>query len=327
MGIQFAGNILTQSNGEPLPISMGGTGQTTAPTAINALLPIQSNQAGKVLKTDGTNVSWSLASGQPGGANTQIQFNDAGTFGASTTIVINKVTGALASTSTFTSTGLNITGAATDSRTLAFQTEGSDRWFLKADATSDFEFVRVADNGLTTNQVYTVSRATGAFDFKSTPTVNGSPIATSTSASALTGSTLASNVVSSSLTSVGTLTSLAVTGAITTNGRAVGYLAVPQNIQNTGYTLQLSDAGNHIFTITGGATWTIPANSSVVFPVGTAVTFVNQSTSPCTIAIVSDTLYLGGAGTTGSRTLGSYGFATALKTSTTTWIISGTSLS
>ena len=30
MGVQFAGNILVQTNGGPLPISQGGTGQTTA---------------------------------------------------------------------------------------------------------------------------------------------------------------------------------------------------------------------------------------------------------------------------------------------------------
>jgi len=46
-----------------VPIANGGTGQTTAIAAINALLPSQSSQSGKVLSTDGTNTSWIAAGG------------------------------------------------------------------------------------------------------------------------------------------------------------------------------------------------------------------------------------------------------------------------
>lgn len=46
-----------------VPIANGGTGQTTATTAINALLPSQASQSGKVLSTDGTNTSWIAAGG------------------------------------------------------------------------------------------------------------------------------------------------------------------------------------------------------------------------------------------------------------------------
>ena len=41
-----------------LPIANGGTGNTTASSAINALLPSQFGQAGEFLVTDGTDVSW-----------------------------------------------------------------------------------------------------------------------------------------------------------------------------------------------------------------------------------------------------------------------------
>jgi len=41
-----------------LAIANGGTGQTTATDAINALLPLQTSNTGKVLTTDGTNTSW-----------------------------------------------------------------------------------------------------------------------------------------------------------------------------------------------------------------------------------------------------------------------------
>lgn len=42
----------------PLPIADGGTGQSTANAALNALLPSQSGQSGKVLSTNGANASW-----------------------------------------------------------------------------------------------------------------------------------------------------------------------------------------------------------------------------------------------------------------------------
>jgi len=41
-----------------LPIASGGTGQTTANAALNALLPSQGGNAGEYLTTDGTNSSW-----------------------------------------------------------------------------------------------------------------------------------------------------------------------------------------------------------------------------------------------------------------------------
>ena len=110
--------------------------------------------------------------------------------------------------------------------------------------------------------------------------------------------------------------------SMTVGGTAVGYLTVPQNAQGA-YTLVLSDSGKHIFTSSGGVTWTIPANGSVAFPIGTAVTFVNQSAVTCSIAITSDSMYLAGAGTLGTRTLAAYGMATAIKVSATSWMISG----
>jgi hypothetical protein len=110
-----------------------------------------------------------------------------------------------------------------------------------------------------------------------------------------------------------------------------GYLNIPQNSKSANYTLVLSDAGKHILhpsADTTARTLTIPANSSVAFPIGTAVTFVNQSAGGViTIAITSDTMRLAGAGTTGSRLLDANGVATAIKITTTEWIISGVNLS
>lgn len=105
---------------------------------------------------------------------------------------------------------------------------------------------------------------------------------------------------------------------------------IQQNSQSAAYTLLLSDAGKHIYHPSADTTariWTIPANASVAFPVGTAVSFVNDtSAGVITISITSDTLVLAGTGSTGSRTLAANGIATALKITDTRWIISGTGL-
>jgi hypothetical protein len=132
-----------------------------------------------------------------------------------------------------------------------------------------------------------------------------------------------------------TLTNKTISGAsntITQDGtNAVGFLAVPQNSKSAAYTLVLADAGKHILhpsADTTARTFTIPANSSVAFPVGTAVSFINQNgAGTITISITTDTMRLAGAGTTGSRTLAANGIATAVKITTTEWIISGSGLS
>lgn len=49
-----------------VPIAKGGTGFTTANNALNALLPTQTSNANKYLKTDGTNTSWATISGGSG---------------------------------------------------------------------------------------------------------------------------------------------------------------------------------------------------------------------------------------------------------------------
>lgn len=119
---------------------------------------------------------------------------------------------------------------------------------------------------------------------------------------------------------------------LTSTGTTIGWAPprILQNSQSAAYTLVLSDAGKHLLHPSADTTariWTIPANSSVAFPVGTAVTFVNQNAGgTITIAITTDTMRIAGLGSTGSRTLAANGIATALKITSTEWIISGSGL-
>jgi hypothetical protein len=109
--------------------------------------------------------------------------------------------------------------------------------------------------------------------------------------------------------------------------RSAGYLGIPASAVSTTNTLTIADAGEHIYVTTNSQTITIPANASVAYPIGTTLTFIAGPSPVVTVTIANnDTMYLVGAGTTGSRTLAAYGSATAMKVSATVWFIAGTGL-
>lgn len=109
-----------------------------------------------------------------------------------------------------------------------------------------------------------------------------------------------------------------------------GYINIPQNSQSAAYTTVAADAGKHIFHPAADAnarTFTIDSNANVPYALGTTLTFINETSQLVTIAITSDTLTLAGTTTTGSRTLSQNGMATAVKITSTKWLISGSGLS
>ena len=76
---------------------------------------------------------------------------------------------------------------------------------------------------------------------------------------------------------------LTATGTITTT--SIGYRGVPQNSQSAAYTLALVDSGKHVLNTTGG--FIIPANATIAFPIGSAVSIYNNSDTAQTVNIVS----------------------------------------
>jgi hypothetical protein len=98
---------------------------------------------------------------------------------------------------------------------------------------------------------------------------------------------------------------------------------MPQNSKSSPYSTVIGDAGKHIYITTST---TITIDGSVAYPVGTTIGFISAVGVTTTIAIGTDTLYLGGTGTTGSRTLAAYGMATAVKVESGKWFISGNGL-
>jgi len=123
-----------------LPVANGGTGQTSASAAINALVPTQTSNSGKYLKTDGTSVSWedvtaggvgtvtSVASGN--GMNfTTITGTGTVTMGTPSTLT-SSTSNAVTATShthavTFPNTITSVNGASTGAITVTYAINAS----------------------------------------------------------------------------------------------------------------------------------------------------------------------------------------------------------
>jgi hypothetical protein len=165
-------------------------------------------------------------------------------------------------------------------------------------------------------------------------TLSGTALPVVNGGTGVTTSTGSGNVVlstSPSLTTpvLGTPTSGTLSNCTVDGTDAVGFRNVPVNSQSAAYTLVLADSGKTILHPSSDAnarTFTIPSNASVAYPIGTVVTFINMTSQVVTIAITTDTMNLSPAGTTGSRSLAQYGSATALKITSTNWLISGSGL-
>ena len=132
------------------------------------------------------------------------------------------------------------------------------------------------------------------------PTINGGTLATAT--------INASNTVGD-------------TGTIA--AASPGFRGLPLSAQTQGaaITLALTDASKTVQNTLGG--WTIPANGTIAFPIGTAIELFNNSGATQTAAITTDTLRLTGTATTGTRTIQQYGSAMIIKRTATMWTISG----
>ena len=87
------------------------------------------------------------------------------------------------------------------------------------------------------------------------------------------------------------------------------------------YTGVIGDAGKLITLSNASAiTFTIPANASVAYPVGTVINLVQLGAGQVTVAITSDTL-----NSPDSRTKlkGQYSLASVIKITSTSWVLSG----
>jgi hypothetical protein len=199
--------------------------------------------------------------------------------------------------------------------------------------------VTTGDTGTVTTTMLAATTGSGSVVLATSPTLV-TPVLGVASATTVNKVTLTAPATGSTLTIADgkTLTAsnsitLAGTDATTMTfppaSASVGYLNVPINSQSAAYTTVLADSGKVIFhpsTDANARTFTIDSNANVAYALGTVLTFINMTSQVVTIAITSDTMYLVGTGTTGSRSLAQYGMATAIKMTSTTWMISGSGL-
>jgi len=112
-----------------------------------------------------------------------------------------------------------------------------------------------------------------------------------------------------------------------TQTAAAGYRGTILNTQDTNYTLVLGDSGKTIYhTSASTHTYTIPANASVAYPIGTIIQIENENAGGnVTLAITTDTLRW--ESSTGSRTIAANGSASIKKVTATLWRLVGTGIS
>lgn len=344
---------------------------------VDGLVNAGSNTGTQFLRDDGTWAVPAGTGGTPGGADTNVQYNDAGAFGGEAAFAYNKTTNTLTveniSMTGSISTPLFVSATGLIGDYLSLNQPGSAPvrgWYtpsttemrgniattnilnMKYDASYSFVVgvgVVPAAWSNTILPVYAVeigdraavSQFSGGMDIGWNTKVDsayayvarsasGTPALLTLSAGTAVFKMAASNPgAGNAITFVSPLT-VSTSGISVTGDVVISGASIPQNSQSADYTLVAADANKHILHPSADTTarvFTIPANASVAYSIGTAITFVNQnSAGTITIAITSDTMRLAGAGTTGSRTLAANGVATALKITSTEWIISGTGL-
>ncbi len=109
---------------------------------------------------------------------------------------------------------------------------------------------------------------------------------------------------------------------------AVAYRELPQSAKGAGFALDLTQGAGHVYYTGGAATATVPANGTVAFPIGTAITVVNNGTGALAIARAAGVVMKWAAtNTDADRSLAVGGVAALLKVATDTWFISGAALS
>lgn len=328
--------------GLALPVTgeLSGTWGDMVDNGITSYVDI--SVAGTVTLTNDGAVTLSNTNGTSAATNIVSSLTGAGT--ASAQFAIIKVTGTLTTAKVITApstskTYLIVNSATGSTVTLKASGQTGISVAVGETATAYFngtDYVKVASTVAATNVSSITFGSTGLTPSTATTgavTVAGTLAVANGGTGVTTSTGSGNNVLSTSPTLVtpvlGTPTSGTLSSCTVDGTNSVGYLNIPINSQSAAYTLVLADSGKailHPSTDANARTFTIPANGTVAFAIGTAVTFINMTSQVVSIAITTDTMYLGGTGTTGTRSLAQYGTATCIKMTSTTWIINGSGL-
>ena len=298
--ISTSGTLAFSLSGTALPVANGGTGQTTYTDGQLLIGNSTGNTLTKTTLTAGSGITVTNSAG----AITIASTSGAGTV---TSVAASGGTTGLS----FTGSPITTSGTLTVAGTLAVASGGTG-----ATSASGARLTLLAAGSGANSDITSLTGLTTPLSIAQGGTAG------TTQATARSGIGAAASGANTDITALNQDVAITATGTIAAN--TLGFRGLPQNSQTGAYTLALSDAGKHISITTGGVV--VPANSSVAFPIGTAVVVYNDSASSQTISITTDTMYLAGTATTGSRTLQQRGLATCVKVASTTWVISGAGL-
>lgn len=249
-----ASGTLTNATGLPLttgvtgtlPIANGGTGQTTANAAFNALVPSQTGNSGKVLTTNGSSTSWTTSL-TAAGSNTQVQFNSSGVFGASANLTFDG--------STLTVNGIAVTRGANSVGTntiidsiMQFNTTGNNNVAVGSNAlysnTTGFYNTAIGSGSMFNHTTGESNTALGFFSLRSNTTGNNN--------TAVGSSTLGSNTTGANNVAVG---EEALTQSTSSSNTALGFYAL-RNLT--------SGAGNIAIGEFAGSSVTTGGNNTLI---------------------------------------------------------------
>lgn len=320
MSFNGTGTFNINTTGQPV---VGGT--TISTTVFNALTADLANGLTNTLTKDGQSTPTNnikLGGFKLTGVGLATVTGDALSYGRNATVNDLAILGAI----TFTG---GISGTTINSSTIGATTPSTGA------------FTTLAASGAVSGAGFTAY-------FASPPAIGG------TVAAAITGTTITANTgfvgahngtVGATTAAAGLFTTLGASGVTTlgadgvftaayspTSVRSIGYRGVPQvggASKTASYTLALADAGHHVYLTgsTASQSVTIPANSSIAFPIGTTISIVNGASVVWTVPITTDTMTLAGGTTTGTRTLAVGAVATIIKVTATAWYISGAGVS
>ena len=238
-------------------ISNGGTGQTTANAAINALLPSQTSQSGKVLSTNGTDTSWISTGGT--GTVTSVALTAPSVFSVAGSPVTASGTLALS----YSGTALPVANGGTG------QTSYTDGQLLIGNTTGN----TLSKATLTAGSGVTITNGAGTITIASTGGGGGVTSVTGTAPVVSSGGTTPAISMPAATTSVnGYLTS---TDWNTFNGKGNG-------------TLTSITAGTGLSGGTITSSGTIAIDSTVVTLTGTQ-TLTNKTLTAPKVDLINDT--------------------------------------
>jgi hypothetical protein len=272
-GTSFNGtaNITVTAAGSTLSdtvtIAKGGTGQTTANDALNALLPSQVGASGKVLQSDGTNTSFVAAGGS-------------GTVTSVSVTTANGVSGTVATSTTTPAISLTL-GAIVPTSVNSVVVSGASTPTLAVTGTTSVSGANTGDQTITLTGGVTGS-GTGSFAATVVTNANltGGVTSVGNAATVVTNANLTGGV-----TSVGNaatvVTNANLTGGVTSVGNAA---TVVTNANLTGVITSVGNATSIAAQTGSGSTFVVSTSPTITTPV---IAQINDASTNATLKLAS----------------------------------------